>query len=386
MFKLKDIFYGIKIRKNTSILIIILLTLTLSTAYFIFRTYTTGIIISSNNKWALKNINNLYLIKPISNELFDDSELYADALSKLKEENLGTIYGFSSYGFSDNPFIDSEFSLSGCEIDKNYYDLIKDKIIYGPGFSDDDFNSESFDTIPIILGEKIKNDYNINDTVEDNYGNKYIIKGFMKSNKYLPVDTNDLTLYLTTKDCFLTPASKSIYPLHDNIINLNDQSTSSFKSDYFTFVNFKDSIKATMDYNQNYNKRWLPYIAMALAVALLGLIISNILCIIFRKRELGIRIVLGESLKNIALNFTYENILLSCIAIIANIGFTYLSNINYIKNMQTGSIKANIDINFNLEFFLISIIIIIVLNLINSFVIYKVLKKFQPKELIGGIE
>ena len=141
-----------------------------------------------------------------------------------------------------------------------------------------------------------------------------------------------------------------------------------------------------MDYNQNYNKRWLPYIAMALAVALLGLIISNILCIIFRKRELGIRIVLGESLKNIALNFTYENILLSCIAIIANIGFTYLSNINYIKNMQTGSIKANIDINFNLEFFLISIIIIIVLNLINSFVIYKVLKKFQPKELIGGIE
>ena len=57
MFKLKDIFYGIKIRKNTSILIIILLTLTLSTAYFIFRTYTTGIIISSNNKWALKNIN-----------------------------------------------------------------------------------------------------------------------------------------------------------------------------------------------------------------------------------------------------------------------------------------------------------------------------------------
>ncbi|MDU5261603.1 MAG: FtsX-like permease family protein, partial [Clostridium celatum] len=108
--------------------------------------------------------------------------------------------------------------------------------------------------------------------------------------------------------------------------------------------------------------------------------------IIFRKRELGIRIVLGESLKNIALNFTYENIILSCIAIIANIGFTYLSNINYIKNMQTGSIKANIDINFNLEFFLISIIIIIVLNLINSFVIYKVLKKFQPKELIGGIE
>ena len=85
MFKLKDIFYGIKIRKNTSILIIILLTLTLSTAYFIFRTYTTGIIISSNNKWALKNINNLYLIKPISNELLDDSELYADALSKLKE-------------------------------------------------------------------------------------------------------------------------------------------------------------------------------------------------------------------------------------------------------------------------------------------------------------
>jgi len=54
--------------------------------------------------------------------------------------------------------------------------------------------------------------------------------------------------------------------------------------------------------------------------------------------------------------------------------------------MQTGSIKANIDINFNLEFFLISIIIIIVLNLINSFVIYNVLKKFQPKELIGGIE
>lgn len=354
MFKLKDIFYGIKTRKNTSILIIILLTLTLSISYSMFKTYITGIIISSNNKWALKNIDDLYLIKPISDELLNDNELYSDALNKLKEENLGTIYSFSSYSFPNNTFGYSKFSLSGCEIDKNYYDLIKDNII--------------------------------NDTIEDNYGNKYIIKGFMKSNKYFPIDTYDLTIYLTTKDSFLTPAIRSRYPLYSTLINLNDNSISNLKSDYFTFVNFKDSIKDTIDTNQSYNKRWLPYIAMALSIALLGLIISNMLSLIFRKRELGIRIVLGESLKNIALNFTYQNILLSCITIIVNIGFTYLSNINYIKNMQSGSIKVSIDINFNFEFYLISIIIIIILNLINSLVIYKILEKSQPKELIGGIQ
>lgn len=386
MFKLKDIFYGIKTRKNTSILIIILLTLTLSLSYSMFKTYITGIIISSNNKWALKNIDDLYLIKPISDELLNDNELYSDALNKLKEENLGTIYSFSSYSFPNNTFGYSEFSLSGCGIDKNYYDLIKDDIIYGPGFSDDDFTKEEFDIIPIILGRKFKDNYKINDTIEDNYGNKYIIKGFMKSNKYFPIDTYDLTIYLTTKDSFLTPAIRSMYPLYSNLINLNDNSISNLKSDYFAFVNFKDSIKDTIDTNQSYNKRWLPYIIMALSIALLGLIISNMFSLIFRKRELGIRIVLGESLKNIALNFTYQNILLSCIAIIVNIGFTYLSNINYIKNMQSGSIKVSIDINFNFEFYLISIIIIIILNLINSLVIYKVLEKSQPKELIGGIQ
>lgn len=386
MFKLKDIFYGIKTRKNTSILIIILLTLTLSISYSMFKTYITGIIISSNNKWALKNIDDLYLIKPISDELLNDNELYSDALNKLKEENLGTIYSFSSYSFPNNTFGYSKFSLSGCEIDKNYYDLIKDNIIYGPGFSNDDFTKEEFDIIPIILGRKFKDYYKINDTIEDNYGNKYIIKGFMKSNKYFPIDTYDLTIYLTTKDSFLTPAIRSRYPLYSTLINLNDNSISNLKSDYFTFVNFKDSIKDTIDTNQSYNKRWLPYIAMALSIALLGLIISNMLSLIFRKRELGIRIVLGESLKNIALNFTYQNILLSCIAIIVNIGFTYLSNINYIKNMQSGSIKVSIDINFNFEFYLISIIIIIILNLINSLVIYKILEKSQPKELIGGIQ
>lgn len=384
MFYLKDILYGIRVRKKTSILILMQLTFTLFISYGILNIYLSGTVISSNNKWALQNIDNIYLINFEDPSLVRNSDLYTDSINKVKEKNLGTIASYNPLSLSINNIFNEDSYVIGLSIDKNYYDMLNDTLIVGEGFTKDDFNSTSLDYIPIILGSDYKNKCKINDIVKDSSNQKYIVRGFLKPNKYLTNSNYDLTTYIKSENSFLIPIldSSNIY---GSLIKFYNNMNPPLTIDNLTFNNMKESIKSQVNDFLNFQNQWIPFLILSLIVAILGIIISTILSIFLRRKELGIKIVLGESINSILLKTYIENLILSILAIIFNIAFTYIFNMDFINATNFATTESIIYVNFDLEFLIISFASIILLTLLTSMMVFKIIKKIQPKELIGGV-
>lgn len=388
MFYLKDILYGIKTRKKTNILIIIQLAFTLFISYSILQIYFSGAILSSNNKWALNNIDNIFLINGDSNAVIGNNELYMKSIEEVKEKKLGTIGFYSPTYISLNNIFDENSRVVGLNVSKDYYDMLNKNLILGKGFSLDDFELTSKDVIPIILGKDYKSKCNINDIVEDkNSRQKYLVVGFFKSNKYLAESNYELTMNINLKNSFIIPMNEpEVMNTNDAIIKFNNNKDSNIKIDNIIFKNMKETIKSDVNNFFNSNKQWLPFLIISVIVALIGIIISTILSIISRKREFGIRMVLGESRNRILLKVTIENIILSILASIFATLFTYIININFIKATSSTTLESIIFIKFNMQFFMPIIFIIIMIIFTTSFILFEITKKVEPKELIGGID
>ncbi|MGM9978517.1 MAG: ABC transporter permease [Clostridium sp.] len=388
MFYLKDILYGIKARKKTNILIIVQLAFTLFISYSILQIYFSGAILSSNNKWAFNDIDNIFLINGDSNAVIGNNELYMKSIEKVKEKKLGTIGFYCSTYISLNNIFDENSRVVGLNVSKDYYDMLNKNLISGKGFSLDDFELTSKDVIPIILGKDYKSKCNINDIVEDNNSRqKYLVVGFFKSNKYLAESNYELTMNINLKNSFIIPMNETeVMNTNDAIIKFNNNKDSNIKIDNIIFKNMKETIKSDVNNFFNSNKQWLPFLIISIIVALIGIIISTILSIISRKREFGIRMVLGESRNRILLKVTIENIILSILASIFATLFTYIININFIKATSSTTLESIIFIKFNMQFFIPIIFIIIMIIFTTSFILFEITKKVEPKELIGGID
>lgn len=388
MFYLKDILYGIKARKKTNILIIVQLAFTLFISYSILQIYFSGAILSSNNKWAFNDIDNIFLINGDSNAVIGNNELYMKSIEKVKEKKLGTIGFYCSTYISLNNIFDENSRVVGLNVSKDYYDMLNKNLILGKGFSLDDFELTSKDVIPIILGKDYKSKCNINDIVEDNNSRqKYLVVGFFKSNKYLAESNYELTTSINLKNSFIIPMNETEFINANNaIIKFNNNKDSNIKIDNIVFKNMKETIKSDVNNFFNSNKQWLPFLIISIIVALIGIIISTILSIISRKREFGIRMVLGESRNKILFKVTIENIILSILASIFATFFTYIININFIKATSSTTLESIIFIKFNMQFFIPIIFIIIMIIFTTSFILFEITKKVEPKELIGGID
>ena len=81
-----------------------------------------------------------------------------------------------------------------------------------------------------------------------------------------------------------------------------------------------------------------------------------------------------------------ENIILSIIASILTIFLTYIININFIKATRYNTVENIVFINFNMTFFIPIVLTIIIINIFTSLILFEILKRVQPKELIGGTE
>ena len=87
MFILKDILYGIKTRKNSAVLTVIQLTFTLFISYSILNIYFDGAIVNSSNRWALNDIEEIYLINAKDDSIVRrDNDLYIELVEKINEE------------------------------------------------------------------------------------------------------------------------------------------------------------------------------------------------------------------------------------------------------------------------------------------------------------
>lgn len=388
MFILKDILYGIRTKKKISILIVIQLTFTLFISYSILNIYFDGAIVSSNSRWALNNIEDIYLINAKDESLARrDNNLYIEIVEKINEEKKGVIGAYSTISLSIDIF--NDYDVTGVSMDKDYYNMLNENFILGKGFSEEDFLFNPSLPIPIILGSDYKNKCKINDVFEEKYsGQKYIVIGFLKANKYFIESNYYLSSYINSKNSFIIPMSENSSSVGSKefFIKFNDSEEKVINSDEIIIKNMKEAIKSDLNGFFESNKQWVPFLIISVFIALIGVIISTILSIIFRRREFGIRIVLGESFKAITLKVIAENIILSIISSILTIFLTYIININFIKATRYNTIENIVFINFNMTFFIPIVLTIIIINIFTSAILFGILKRIQPKELIGGID
>lgn len=388
MFILKDILYGIRTKKKISILIVIQLTFTLFISYSILNIYFDGAIVSSNSRWALNNIEDIYLINAKDESLARrDNNLYIEIVEKINEEKKGVIGAYSTISLSIDIF--NDYDVTGVSMNKDYYNMLNENFILGKGFSEEDFLFNPSLPIPIILGSDYKNKCKINDVFEEKYsGQKYIVIGFLKANKYFIESNYYLSSYINSKNSFIIPMSENSSSVGSKefFIKFNDSEEKVINSDEIIIKNMKEAIKSDLNGFFESNKQWVPFLIISVFIALIGVIISTILSIIFRRREFGIRIVLGESFKAIALKVIAENIILSIISSILTIFLTYIININFIKATRYNTIENIVFINFNMTFFIPIVLTIIIINIFTSAILFGILKRIQPKELIGGID
>ena len=136
--------------------------------------------------------------------------------------------------------------------------------------------------------------------------------------------------------------------------------------------NMKEAIKSDLNGFFKSNKQWVPFLIISVFIALIGVIISTILSITFRRREFGIRIVLGENFKAICLKVISENIILSIIASILTIFLTYIININFIKATRYNTVENIVFINFNMTFFIPIVLTIIIINIFTSLILFEI--------------
>lgn len=388
MFILKDILYGIKTRKNSAVLTVIQLTFTLFISYSILNIYFDGAIVNSSNRWALNDIEEIYLINAKDDSIVRrDNDLYIELVEKINEEEKGLIGAYSTISL----YIESlnDYDIIGVSINEDYYNMLNENFIQGKGFNGEDFLFNPSNPIPIILGNDYKNKCKINDVFEDKYsGQKYIVVGFLKANKYFIESNYYLSSYINSKNSFIVPMSENSPPIGSKefFIKFNDNEEKIINSDEIIIKNMKEAIKSDLNGFFESNKQWIPFLIISVFIALIGVIISTILSITFRRREFGIRIVLGENFKAICLKVISENIILSIIASILTIFLTYIININFIKATRYNTVENIVFINFNMTFFIPIVLTIIIINIFTSLILFEILKRVQPKELIGGTE
>ena len=120
--------------------------------------------------------------------------------------------------------------------------------------------------------------------------------------------------------------------------------------------------------------------------SVIGIILATISSILMRKREFGIRLAVGDSIRGIFTQILIENFIIAFIGLCSAIIYFYLKYqmiINYTKfSNKTGTLDFKLDFPIIFIVFLFLCFIIFLSNLI----VLLFLRKLEPKELIGGVE
>ncbi|EOO28178.1 hypothetical protein ICM_02317 [Bacillus cereus BAG1X2-3] len=117
-----------------------------------------------------------------------------------------------------------------------------------------------------------------------------------------------------------------------------------------------------------------------------GIVVTTIVSIIIRKREFGIKLVLGESKYGVLFQIILENICIAIAGMVMSMVYflwRYGSHLQFSNDFNFVSVlNINLDLPILFLVFLFLLLIIIVSNVI----VFLFIRKLEPKTLIGGME
>lgn len=419
MYRIIDAFNSLFKRKLLSILIITQLFLSISCLTMTINTFKNLLYLNKSNNCLLDfntpiytlNTDKSNTLKTPTDDLIAESKAVYNELS-----NDANLSGFGSYTIEAMPFensskkIDTAFlsnfkkpfanvgttMIDTLNIDYGFYSISNIEVSSGRVFSKEDFSSTNDKKIDIILGDSFKNYLSLGDVIN----NKYRIIGFLKEGIF-SLQNNAASDYLNLDKCIIIPCTFSddlqrYFNLYQStIFKLKDSSKLKPVNEAIALKGKTLSLKASSlksMFQKNYDtiltqeKPNLTIEACFLFFSIIGIVIVTVVSILLRKRDIGIRLAVGDSIYGIWFQTFLENLILGISALILSIIYfftrfnNYMNFLKYVSSISADNMQMNPQIVTALF-----ILILFILFAANS-IVFLFLKKLQPKEMIGGVD
>ncbi|KMP95728.1 ABC transporter permease [Bacillus cereus] len=292
-----------------------------------------------------------------------------------------------------------EPTIKTISVDENYYKLLHLPLQAKEGFSHEDFQKKREEKTKVLIGAYFKKYFRIGDTINDQYTiigflpeNKFIVNN-LGSNGYLKLDRAmilpmPIDRYEKYELMFLRLHQSTIITLQKDADVKKLQEAIQLKGNDVTLYlkNLSEEINENVISNKESEIIGLIVGGLFILFIIAGIVVTTIVSIIIRKREFGIKLVLGESKYGVLFQIILENICIAIAGMVMSMVYflwRYGSHLQFSNDFNFVSVlNINLDLPILFLVFLFLLLIIIVSNVI----VFLFIRKLEPKTLIGGME
>ncbi|MGW6150036.1 FtsX-like permease family protein [Bacillus mycoides] len=300
---------------------------------------------------------------------------------------------------TNKTFHDQSPTIHSITVDENYYKLLNLPVKTGQGFSHPDFQQKSEEKTNVLVGSYFKKYFQIGDTIND----QYTIIGFFPENKFI-VNNNGSNVYLKLEKAMLLPMPIDRYEkyesmflrLHQNTIltsrkdaDVNKlQETIQLKGNNVTLYLKNLGGEINKDVTSSRDTEIIELIVGSLFILFIiaGIVVTTIVSIMMRRREFGIKMVLGESKLGMFIQIVLENICIAIAGMVMSMVYflwRYRSHLQVSKDFNSVSV---LDLNLGLPILFLVLLFLLLIIIVSNVIVFLFIRKLEPKTLIGGME
>ncbi|MGN8769646.1 ABC transporter permease [Paenibacillus barengoltzii] len=283
-------------------------------------------------------------------------------------------------------------------IDKNYYTLLGLKLREGQGLLPQDFERTGQQQVNVLVGSYFKKYYKLGDLINE----QYRINGFLPD-KYI-VNNNTTNTYLNLDKAMLVPMPNDQSSNYDSmytrlflgtVLKLRKDADLYQLSQTLRLPESKVDIHLkSLEEDVRANIRssvhaQIPQLILAgsfLLFSVISIALATIISILSRKREFGIKLAVGESVRGIWGQIILENSIIALVGTGLSLSYFVLKFQRLLQQFSEYDMASVLSFRFNAPIFLLIIIILLFIIVSSSCIVYPFIRKQEIKSLIGGME
>ncbi|PFX96154.1 ABC transporter permease [Bacillus mycoides] len=419
--RIKSALIALKKRFLFSLLLLIQFTFGLSTITSSINVFYNLYYLNDNSSSVL-DLNNTYLIsfdmatdrlrsdqfnkeqiQEIYNKLQQNKDVisygtYEERIIELESSNR-LLKNSMLADLKNKTFHDERPTINTIIVDENYYRLLNFPLKTGNGFSHQDFQKKSEERMNVLVGSYFKEYFQVGDTIND----QYTIIGFLPENKFI-VNNNSTNTYLKLDKAMILPMPSERYGeyeamflrLHQStILTLRKdaeikklQETIQLKGNDVTLYlkNLGEEINKDVTVNSYSEIPQLIVGILFILFSIAGIVVTTIVSILMRKREFGIKLVLGDSKIGIFIQIVLENTCVGIAGMGMSLAYFLLRYGALLQTAKDLNVASVLDFKLNLPILCLVFLFLLLIIIVSNFIVFLFIRKLEPKTLIGGME
>ncbi|MCQ6567350.1 ABC transporter permease [Bacillus mycoides] len=421
MMRIKSALIALKKRFLFSLLLLIQFTFGLSTITSSINVFYNLYYLNDNSSSVL-DLNNTYLIsfdmatdrlrsdqfnkeqiQEIYNKLQQNKDVisygtYEERIIELESSNR-LLKNSMLADLKNKTFHDERPTINTIIVDENYYRLLNFPLKTGNGFSHQDFQKKSEERMNVLVGSYFKEYFQVGDTIND----QYTIIGFLPENKFI-VNNNSTNTYLKLDKAMILPMPSERYGeyesmflrLHQStILTLRKdadikklQETIQLKGNDVTLYlkNLGEEINKDVTVNSYSEIPQLIVGILFILFSIAGIVVTTIVSILMRKREFGIKLVLGDSKIGIFIQIVLENTCVGIAGMGMSLAYFLLRYGALLQTAKDLNVASVLDFKLNLPILCLVFLFLLLIIIVSNLIVFLFIRKLEPKTLIGGME